>query len=88
MSEPTSDKIDIAFTAVIASEGIVVGIAQRNIPGYSVYKYSPTFESFESAQKFADEKNTAIGLSIKDAYEIVLSSLRLPSDEKDVRVLR
>lgn len=69
----TSDR---AFVAVIDSRGFQLGVAIKGRHGYQRYRNSPSFDSFEDAQKEADARNEKLGLTPAEAYEIVISSMR------------
>ena len=66
-----------AFVAVVTSEcttGYGVGIATENEPGYQMVE--PNLSSYEAAKLRANGLNEQAGLSAKDAFMIVASSMR------------
>lgn len=64
-----------AFTPIVIEDGYILGRADENIPGYTPIEYR-VFDTYEEAQKMADELNESFGLSNKESYEIIMSTMR------------
>lgn len=63
-----------AAVAVVTEDGYGVGLADRDIPGYTPTNYTPA--TYEEAKLIAQGINEASGLTDVEAGDIVLSSLR------------
>ena len=70
----------IAMTAVMTDDydkPYGIGIAEQDRSGYApMYKGDLWFKTYEEAVKYADERNESMGLTKKEAWEIVASSMR------------
>ena len=65
----------IAFTAIVDSRGFSIGLAERDVAGYTPMPKFGQFESYEAARRTADQENRELGLSPIEAFEIVASSM-------------
>lgn len=67
---------NLAWTPVIASsKGVSLGIAERDVAGYSPMRDPMYFATWDEARKVADVMNARMGLSEKEAEDIVISSM-------------
>lgn len=65
-----------AFTAVIRKEGYMIGRADYGIRGYTPIRVDGvSFETYEAAKEYAKEQNGRMGLSEKEAMEIVFNTM-------------
>ena len=73
-------KPDVALTAVMTGDDdkpYGVGVAEQNVQGYSpFYKGDLWFKTYQEAVTYADDYNKKMGLTPKEAYMIVASSMR------------
>lgn len=66
----------IAFTAVIrAPDGYGIAIVEQDVAGYALDPSEPRLDTWEAAAARATAKNDAIGVSPREAWEIVASSI-------------
>ena len=63
-----------AYTAVVEESGYRVGRADKGIYGYT--PMGRKFDSYKAAKEMADQLNSEIGLTKRDALIIVMSSMR------------
>ena len=73
--------MDMAWVAVIGeseAEPWTLGIAERNVSGYHTLDehWRPTFRTMEEANAVADHHNSILGLTQREASQIVASSMR------------
>ena len=67
----------LAYTAIVEPHGYSVVLAQEDRPGYSPIPNMNTFPTYAAAKQAAADLNAdRLGLSVKDALVIVLSSMR------------
>lgn len=66
----------VAYTAVVQADGFWVGVAQENIPGYAPAEHFGVFQTYSEARNKADDLNKQLGLTAKDAFDIVISTMR------------
>jgi hypothetical protein len=71
-----------AFTPIVVEEGYILGRADENIPGYTPI-YAKVFDTIEEAEQTADELNERHGLTKKEAYEIIASTMRQLTKKKE-----
>ena len=72
-----------AYTAVIHNGQYIVGEVHENMAGYTpIISFGP-FETNEAARQFADRENRKLRLDPKEAAIIVLTSFRVPDQEKE-----
>jgi len=64
-----------AFTAVVTATGHAIGLAERDVPGYTPVQVEGEFERYDQAKERADELNRQLGLDRKEAWFIVASSM-------------
>jgi hypothetical protein len=76
----TSAKRHLAYVATVTEQGFGIGIAERDSPGYWPAPDKGTFPTYEAASARASELNTATGLSLEEASEIVCSSMRAQNE--------
>lgn len=67
-------KPDLAYTAVLRDGQWILGVAKRGVQGYSPTDYPPA-ESYGAARKWANELNARMGLTEREAWEIVASTM-------------
>jgi len=65
-----------AFTAIVESEGYIIGRADYGIGGYTPMRREPTFKTYDAAQKFANGLNEKMGLTKEEALKIVFNTMR------------
>jgi len=68
----------LAFTAIVDPDnGYILGIAEENVAGYSpvVDKWGAPFNTYNQAKIAADAQNARLGLTPKEAWLIVASSM-------------
>jgi hypothetical protein len=73
--------VDMAWVAVIGeseTEPWTLGIAERNVSGYHTLDehWRPSFRTMEEADAVADHHNSILGLTQREASQIVASSMR------------
>lgn len=67
---------DLAYVAVISEEGYGLGVAVRDQAGYHPLREPLTFETYDEANTAARTMNERLGLSPREADEIIASSMR------------
>ena len=77
MTEPTTH--NIAATAVIHDGAYILGIAERDVAGYSPTTYGP-YATYDEASDHARLINERLGLEPQEALEIVLSTMHSRAD--------
>lgn len=71
-----------AWTATVTGEGCSIGVADRDVAGYSPLREPLYFKTYDEAQKEADRRNEQLGLTLEEAELIVLSSMRAQNERK------
>ena len=77
MNASTNNKAwQFAWTPIILDRGFSLGIATKNEFGYHPLKDSTglTFDTWDEADKIANELNNRLGLSLEEAANIVIST--------------
>ena len=72
----------VAFTGVIHEGKYILGLAEKDSPGYRPVVWVTeegsligTFPSYDAASEFAEEMNEELGLTKTEAVRIVLSTM-------------
>lgn len=67
---------DIAWTAIVDGSGYTIGLAERDVAGYSPLRRRIEFSSYDEAHADAVIRNTRMGVTTDEALSIVASSMR------------
>lgn len=72
--QTTTPRPTRAATAVVTTDGAMVGFADRDVAGYTPTTYE--FDTYDEAKACAAGINESLGLTVDEALDIVLSSHR------------
>ena len=69
-------KIPCAYTAIVGPGGqCYIGRADQGMPGHTLVREEPPFTKYDDAEKRAKAINKSLGLSLREASDIVLSTM-------------
>jgi len=65
-----------AYTAVVVPTGFQIGRADYGTRGYTPFPKAGSFRSYDEAKARAKELNAGLGLTEREAFEIVMDTMR------------